>query len=82
MVLKPLKIRPPGTFCLIILQPDHFSKFQKFDQLAIDAKNVLTFEKCPLLAELKMKMSQTVQFFMFSISALPQEGSFHMLTHF
>ena len=24
MVLKPLKIRPPGTFCWIILQPDRF----------------------------------------------------------
>ncbi len=26
MVLKPLKIRPPGIFCLIILQPDRLSK--------------------------------------------------------
>ncbi len=23
---KPTKIRPPGMFCLIILQPDHLSK--------------------------------------------------------
>ncbi len=57
MVLKPLKIRPPGTFCLIILQPEGLSKtcMILFDQVARDAKNVKTFEKCPLVAELKLK---------------------------
>ncbi len=43
-------------------------------------KNVLTFEKRPLVAELKL--SEIEQFFMFSISALPQEDTFQMLTHF
>ncbi len=34
-----------------------FQKFERpfFDQVAIDAKDVLTFEKCPLVAELKLK---------------------------
>ncbi len=34
------------------------------------------------LTELKLKMSQNEQFFMFEISALPPEGTFQMLTHF
>ncbi len=56
-----------------------FQKFERtfFDQVAIDAKNVLTFEKRPLVAELKLKMSQTEQFFLFSVSALPPEGAFY-----
>ena len=29
-----------------------------FDQVAIDSKSVLTFEKCPLVAELKSKISE------------------------
>ena len=44
--------------------------------MARDGKGVLTFEKRPLEAELKLKMSQIVLFFMFSISALPPEGTF------
>ncbi len=34
-----------------------FQKFERsfFDQVAIDAKSVLTFEKRPLVAELKLK---------------------------
>ena len=54
-----------------------FQNFERsfFDQVAIDAKNVfhLAFEKSPLVAELKLKMFHTEQFFMFSISALPPE---------
>ena len=55
MMQKPLKNRPP---CHIL--PDYFIYFQKsersfFDQVAIDAESVLTFEKCPLVAELKLK---------------------------
>ena len=38
--------------------------------------------KTTLVAELKLKMSQIEQFFMFSISALPPEGAFQMFTHF
>ncbi len=41
----------------------------------------MTFENRPLVAELKVKMTQNQQFFMFSISALPQEGSFQMSIH-
>ncbi len=60
MVLKPLKIIPPGTFYLIILQPDRLSNIcmTLFNQVARDAKNVLTFEKRPLVAELKLKRSE------------------------
>ncbi len=36
----------------------------------------------PIVAELKLKMSQLEQFFMISISALPSEGAFQMFTHF
>ena len=50
--------------------------------MARDAKNVQTFEKRPLAAELKLKTSQLEQFFMFSISALPPKGVFQMLRHF
>ena len=75
---------PTGTFCSIILPPDRLSKICMilFYQVARDAKNVSTFEKCPLVAELKLKMSQIEQFFMFLISALPPEGAFKMFTHF
>ncbi len=50
--------------------------------MALDAKSVLTFEICPLVAELNLKVSHNGQFFMFSISALPTEGRFQMSTHF
>ncbi len=45
---------------------DNQSVFQKFehvffDQVATDAKSVSTFEKHPLMAELKLKMSQTLE---------------------
>ncbi len=38
--------------------------------------------KRPLVAELKLKMSQLEQFVMISISAVPPEGAFHMVTNF
>ncbi len=50
--------------------------------MPIDAKSVLTFEKCSLVAELKLKMSQIALFLMFSMSALPPEGAFQMLAQF
>ncbi len=50
--------------------------------MAIDAKNVATFEKRPLVAELKFKMSQIELFFIHSISALPPEGAFQILIQF
>ena len=53
-----------------------------FGQVAIDAKNVLTFEMHPLVGELKVKTSQIEQFLMFSILAPPPEGASQMLTHF
>ncbi len=85
MVLKSLKIRPPLVRCIsLFYNQTIFKKFECtfFDQVAIDAKTVLTFENYPLVAELKLKMSQNGLFFMFSISALPPEGAFQMLTHF
>ncbi len=42
-----------------------------FDKGSIDAKSALTFEKCPLFAELKLKMSKSHQA-SFSILALPK----------
>ena len=36
-----------------------------FDQVAIDDKSALTSENRPLMAELKLKMSQNGRFFMF-----------------
>ena len=48
-----------------------------FYKRSIDAKSVLTFEKCPLVTELKLKMSKSHQA-PFSISALPLEGAFQM----
>ena len=36
--------------------------------VTIDAKNVLTFENRPLVAELKFRMSQNGRCFMFSLS--------------
>ncbi len=61
-----------------------FKKFEHtfFDQVTVDAKRVSTFEKCPLVAELKLKMSQNGRFFMFSISALPPKDAFQMSTHY
>ena len=61
-----------------------FQKFDRtfFDQVAIDGKSVSTFKKCPLVAELKLQMSQNGQFFMFSISPLPLEDAFQMSVHF
>ena len=50
--------------------------------MSIDAKSVITFEKCSLVAELKSKMLQNGRLSHFSISALPAEGAFEMLTHF
>ncbi len=50
--------------------------------MARDCKNVLTFDKRPLVAELKLKTLKIRHFVTFSISALPPEGTFQMLTHF
>ncbi len=68
MVLKSLKIIPLACF-------DYFTtrltiknlNVVFFDQVARDGKGVLTFEKRPLVAELKLKMSQIVLFVMFLI---------------
>ncbi len=55
-----------------------------FDQVATYARNMLTFEKYPLMAELKLKMSHGLvePFYMFSISAMPPEGTFQRSIHF
>ncbi len=43
MVLKSLKSDPPGTFCLVILQPESLSKIcmTRFWQVARDGKSVI-----------------------------------------
>ena len=56
MVQKPLQIRPPLVhFARLFYNQTVFQKFERsfFDQVTTDAKNVLTFEKRPLVAELK-----------------------------
>ncbi len=45
-------------------------------------KCINIFEKHPLVAELKLKISHIALFFMFSISALPPDGAFQMFIHF
>ncbi len=50
--------------------------------MAIDAKIVLTFEKRPLVAELKLKPLKIAHSLTLSISALPPEGAFQMLPRF
>ncbi len=69
MVLKPLKTGPLVGFAWLFYNQAVFQNFESnfFDQVAIDAKNVLTFEKRPLVAELKLKMPHSEQFLMFSI---------------
>ncbi len=54
-----------------------------YDQVeVIIDHSVLTFEKHPLVGEMKLKMSQSGQFFIFSISALSPEGAFQMPVRF
>ncbi len=65
IVLKPLKIRPPGTFCLIVLQPDHLSKIC-----------MTLFYQWPEM--LKLKMWQIGQFFVFNFSSATI-GAFQIL---
>ncbi len=54
---------PPCTFPLIILLLDHLSKIwgTTFDQVAKDVESMVTFEKWPLVAELKLKVCQKQQ---------------------
>ncbi len=51
-------LTPLVCFASLFYNQTVFQKFERtfFDQLAIDAKNVLTFEKRSLVAELKLKM--------------------------
>ncbi len=60
MVLKLLKIIPPWYVLLdyFTTRPSFKNLYDAFfDQVARDAKNVKTFEKRPLVPELKMKTS-------------------------
>ncbi len=45
-----------------------------FEEWSIDLKSAVTFEKCPLVDELKVKNRKSTIFFTISISALPPEG--------
>ena len=52
-----------------------------FDQVAIDSKSVLTIEKRPLVAELKLKLlGNGHSFYNFNITSLNQMESFHDLS--
>ena len=84
MLVITEKQTPLVRFAWLFDNQTVFQKFERtfFDQVAIDAKSVSTFKKCPLVAELKLKMSQNGQFWMFSISALPPEGAFQISVHF
>ena len=65
---KTLKKHTPLVrFALYFHNQAIFQKSERsfFDQVAIDAKSALTFENRPLVAELKLKMSQNGRFFMF-----------------
>ena len=76
---------PLVRFAWLFFNQTIFQKFERtfLDQVAIDGKCVSTFEKCHLMAELKLKMSKkNRQISTFSISALPPEGAFQMLLHF
>ena len=55
MMQKQLKIRAPAT---LFYNGAVFQKSESsfLDQVAIDVKSVLTFENCPLVAELKLKI--------------------------
>ncbi len=70
MLVITKKLTPLVRFAWLFYNQTVFQKFERtfFDQVAIDAKSVLTFEKC--------------HFVTFSISALPPEGTFQMSTHF
>ncbi len=57
-------------------------RLQDYHKIITSFQRWLTFEKRSLVAELKLKMSQTELFFLFSISALPSGDAFQMLTHF
>ncbi len=86
MMLKSQKTDPLVRFALLYYNQTIFQKFKRtvFDQVAIDAKNEISFEMRPLMAELKFKMSPIALFlYLFnSIVALPPEGAFQMSTRF
>ena len=72
---------------LLNVLPDNFVKytiFQKseryfFGQPSIDKNCALTFEKRPLVEELKLKIQRSACFFFtFSISSQPLEGTFQI----
>ncbi len=50
-----------------------------FDQLAIGTKSVLTFKKCPLVAELKLKILQNGRFSHFQFQLCHQRALFKCL---
>ena len=83
MLVKSLKIRPPpGTFSLIFFYNQTvFQKFERsfFDQVAIDAKNVLTFQKRPLVAEQKqaIKLIYIIELMMVIFALLAAHDKLH-----
>ncbi len=75
---------PLVCFASLFCNQTVFQKFEcsLFEQVVTDAKHVQTFEKHPLLTELKLKTKNIAHSVIFSISPLPAEGGFQMLTHF
>ncbi len=59
MLVITKKLTPLVRFAWLFYNQTISQKFERrptfFDQVAIDAKSVLTFEKCPLVVELKLK---------------------------
>ncbi len=81
LVMRP-KLDPSCTFLVIFSLVHDLSKICTFfDKVSIDAQIALTFEKRPLVTELKLKMTKSHQA-LFLISALPLEGTFQISAHF
>ena len=57
------------------------SEWHFFDQGSIDGKSKVEMKKCPLVAELKLKITN-IQKVTFSISTPPPGGTFELLLHF
>ncbi len=57
MLVITKKLTPLVRFARLFYNQTVFQKFERtfFDQVAIDANSVLTFKKCPLVVELKLK---------------------------
>ncbi len=60
MMLKHRKTYPLVCFASLFYNQTIFKKIECcfFDQVAINDKSVVTFEKCPLVAQLNLRVSE------------------------